>query len=186
MKNIILLSIIILSGCSYNTKNDMSGINDELYSVKSNPISINESETKKNEESIVFSDGFTTTISELSDSDKDIALNNQLILFDFDSKNIKSEMDLILKSQINLLLGNPKLRVMLEGRTDERGSKPYNIILGEKRALSVRDYLINNGINKEQILYVSLGENEPLFLELKNNEKDFWTKNRSVLFKYLD
>jgi peptidoglycan-associated lipoprotein len=73
-------------------------------------------------------------------------------------------------------VGNP---VIIEGNCDDRGTKEYNLALGEKRAINARDYLVNLGIDPARIRTVSYGEERPLFVE----QNEFaWSQNRRVDF----
>ena len=76
---------------------------------------------------------------------------------------------------------NPGMRVRLEGHADERGSREYNIGLGERRSQAVRQALMIQGVSASQISTVSFGEERPV--AFGSNEAD-WAQNRRVEFKY--
>lgn len=190
MSNFLKLSFIIISssyiiGCA--SPSPMNGnVKDELYHIDNNPLTITDNNVQKLEAQILQSDGFDTSVSDLSVSDRQTVSDNLLVLFHFDSDAINDDMVVILDKQLDILSSNPNLRVMLEGRTDERGTRAYNLVLGDHRSEIVKDYLIKRGVSSEQILTVSLGENEPLFLEVEKEKNKFWKLNRSVFFKFID
>jgi peptidoglycan-associated lipoprotein len=76
---------------------------------------------------------------------------------------------------------NPRRRIRLEGHTDERGSREYNIGLGERRALSVRRYLLLQGVSSDQLTTVSYGEERPAVL---GSNEQAWAQNRRVELVY--
>ena len=77
------------------------------------------------------------------------------ILFGYDSSELDDDDRSVLDNQAKFLNQNPSLKVTIEGHCDERGTREYNLALGEKRASAVKDYLISVGINSERISVVS-------------------------------
>lgn len=104
-----------------------------------------------------------------------------IIYFDFDSTDIKLEYEQVLAAHARNLVENPGARVRLEGHTDERGSREYNIGLGERRSQSVRRVLMLQGAQDSQIVTVSFGEERPA--EFGSSE-EVWGKNRRVEIHY--
>ena len=82
-----------------------------------------------------------------------------------------------LRKQATYLRKNKNLNVTIEGHADERGTREYNLALGERRALEVRDFLIVKGVSGKKIRVVSFGEEKPL--KSSSNEKA-WAENRRV------
>lgn len=104
-----------------------------------------------------------------------------VIYFEFDSSEVRAQ-DQELVSRHAMQLGNDaRLRVRLEGHADERGSREYNIGLGERRAQAVRQLLMIQGVSPEQISTVSFGEERPV--AFGSSEADY-AQNRRVEFKY--
>jgi len=97
------------------------------------------------------------------------------IHFDFDKYDIRPGYALILKENAALLMKYPNMKIQIEGHCDERGTAEYNLALGERRATSVKKYLINLGILESRISTISYGEEKPL--DPGHNE-EAWTKNR--------
>ena len=97
------------------------------------------------------------------------------IYFDFDKADIRQESREIISAHAHNLAAHAELKVRLEGNTDERGSREYNIGLGERRAQSVREALIAMGANAQNIQTVSFGAEMPA--DPASNE-EAWVKNR--------
>jgi peptidoglycan-associated lipoprotein len=109
-------------------------------------------------------------------------LAKRTVYFDFDSSEIKGEGTDIVAAHAKYLAANPGTRVRLEGHTDERGSREYNIGLGERRAQSVRRALLLQGAADAQISTVSYGEERPA---VAGHDEAAWAKNRRVEIVYL-
>lgn len=102
------------------------------------------------------------------------------IYFDFDQASIRSDMSDRMIQNAEYIKQVPNM-VVIEGNCDDRGTMEYNLALGEKRAINVRDYLINLGVNPGQIRTVSYGEERPLFVE----QTEFaWSQNRRADFTF--
>jgi peptidoglycan-associated lipoprotein len=99
--------------------------------------------------------------------------------FDFDSSMLKPAAQAALDAHIALLRTNNRT-VRLEGHTDERGTRDYNMALGERRANSVRDYMVVNGIASYRIETVSYGEEQPVAY---GSGESNWSQNRRVELK---
>lgn len=100
------------------------------------------------------------------------------VYFDFDQAIIRPDMADRMIQNADYLKQVPNT-VIIEGNCDDRGTKEYNLALGEKRAINVRDYLIDLGVEPGRIRTVSYGEEKPLFFE----QTDFaWSQNRRADF----
>ena len=105
----------------------------------------------------------------------------QIIYFDFDSSEVRAQDQETVSRHAMELNGNPRMRVRLEGHADERGSREYNIGLGERRSQAVRQMLLVQGVSASQISTVSFGEERPA--SFGSSESDY-AQNRRVEFKY--
>jgi peptidoglycan-associated lipoprotein len=103
--------------------------------------------------------------------------NRNVVYFDFDSSEIRSQDDAIVAAHAAYLVKYPTARVRLEGHTDERGSREYNIGLGERRAQTVRKALMLQGVADGQITTVSYGEERPV---AEGSDDAAWAQNRRV------
>jgi len=108
-------------------------------------------------------------------------LANRTIYFEFDSASLTDESIAILEKHGSFIAANPEVSVRLEGHADERGSREYNIGLGDRRAQSVRRVLLFQGAATNQIDTVSYGEERPV--DPGHNE-EAWARNRRVELIY--
>ncbi len=110
-----------------------------------------------------------------------LRVENQRYYFDFDHSDVR-EVDLAsLKVQSRYLATHPHARVLLEGNTDDRGSREYNIALGDRRARSVEAILEADGVSKKQITTVSYGAEKPV---ATGQDEDAYSQNRRVDLVY--
>ena len=109
-------------------------------------------------------------------------LATRIVYFDFDSAAIKGQGVVVVAAHAKYLAANPQARVRLEGNTDERGSREYNIGLGDRRAQSVRHAMLLQGVSEGQITTVSYGEERPAD---PGHDEAAWAKNRRVEIVYL-
>jgi peptidoglycan-associated lipoprotein len=100
------------------------------------------------------------------------------ILFDTDRYNVDSEDQGILQSQAQWLARYPGKRVTIEGHCDERGTRDYNLALGERRANAAKNYLVSLGIDASRITTVSYGKERPIAL---GSDEASWAKNRRAV-----
>ena len=104
-----------------------------------------------------------------------------VIYFDFDSSEVRAQDQEVVSRHAMELANNPQAQVRLEGHADERGSREYNIGLGERRAQAVRQLLMIQGVSASQISTVSFGEERP---ESMGSSESDYAQNRRVEFKY--
>lgn len=111
--------------------------------------------------------------------------NNQLskrsVYFDYDNYDIKSEYAKLLEHHGKFLAGRQRIKVMVQGSADERGSHEYNLALGQKRAEAVRRALVLHGVKDGQIETVSFGEEKPRAL---GHNEEAWSQNRRADLAY--
>lgn len=108
-------------------------------------------------------------------------LARRTIYFDFDSSEVRGEGTEIVAAHAKQLAGSPGMKVRLEGHTDERGSREYNIGLGERRAQAVRRALLLQGATETQLSTVSYGEERPA---AASTDETGWAQNRRVEIVY--
>ena len=95
--------------------------------------------------------------------------------FDFDSAELAVSARSTLNRQAAFLSLNPDLMIVIEGHADERGTREYNLALGDRRATAVRDYLVAKGINSARVRTVSYGKERPA---VAGSDEAAWSKNR--------
>lgn len=105
------------------------------------------------------------------------ALGEGLVYFDFDNADIRAEDAATVNRFADFLIRNPNKRVRLEGHTDERGTREYNVGLGERRARAVAAAMMARGVSNRQISVISYGEERPAQL---GQTEAAWAKNRRV------
>lgn len=84
------------------------------------------------------------------------------VYFDLDSYNVRPDAAAILQQQASLLNSNPEVTVRIEGHADERGTREYNIALGDRRANAVKETLVSYGIDRNRISVISYGKDQPI------------------------
>ena len=108
-------------------------------------------------------------------------LASTVIYFDFDKSDIKAEYVVVITAHARNLTTHPNLKLKLEGNTDERGTREYNIGLGERRAQAVRRALMLQGVSQSQLTTVSFGAERPA---VEGDDEAAWAKNRRVDLVY--
>lgn len=129
--------------------------------------------------SAIADDGPMTALELLEQTEG--ALADRTIYFEFDSAKLTSESIAILETHGNFIAGNGEVTVRLEGHADERGSREYNIALGDRRAQSVRRVLLFQGASTDQVETVSYGEEQPA---MSGHSEEAWARNRRVELVY--
>jgi peptidoglycan-associated lipoprotein len=148
----------VLAGCSSN-KNADSGANSGANS------GLNGSSSSGS----AYGDGS-------NGSGSDYAENGRVVYFDFDSFNLSAEGQATVDRNLATLKSSSQ-RIRLEGHADERGTREYNLALGERRASAVAQYLEANGVAKSRIEMISYGKERPADL---GHDESAWSKNRRV------
>ena len=101
------------------------------------------------------------------------------IYFDYDKSEIRGDQRDTLAANAEWIKKNPKVKVQVEGHCDERGTEEYNLALGERRASTIRDYLISYGVEPDRIYSISYGEEMPVD---PATSEAAWAKNRRAHF----
>lgn len=109
-----------------------------------------------------------------SDNVEEVSVPDR-VYFAFDKYNITSESADVLKLQAEWLKSDVKINVIVEGHCDERGTREYNLALGERRATAVKNYLVKQGIAVSRIKTISYGKERPIFV---GSGEAIWAKNR--------
>lgn len=111
--------------------------------------------------------------------DKAAAFENQDVYFDYDAYTLSEPAKRIIDSKVEFLRRYPKVRVVVEGHTDERGTNEYNMALGERRANAALQYMAHSGLSNANISTVSYGEEKPA---ATGHDEASWAKNRRAHF----
>ena len=168
MKNKILIataisSLLLLSACETASQKVVSG--------SSASGSASASSSSKSSSKSLFASAKQTK------ADKLIAVGDR-VLFDYDSAKLDSSAKILLDAQSRFLRANTDLNFIIEGHADERGTREYNLALGEQRATAVRDYLVIQGIDPDRIKVISYGKEKPAVV---GSNTMAWSKNRRAV-----
>lgn len=127
----------------------------------------------------------TTTVSAVQNEaetemqDQNFADNAQdRVYFGFDRANLDAEAVNVLKAQADWLKANPEKTVTVQGHTDDRGTREYNLALGERRAVAVKNYLLSRGISPDRIEVISYGKERPAVV---GANEAAWAQNRRAV-----
>ena len=125
----------------------------------------------------------TTTVSGLPEIDNatlfDSANGLKVIYFDYNSYSLRPDALETLKANADMIKRNKNALIQIEGHCDERGTQEYNLALGEKRALAVREYLMSMGVSGDRMVTISYGEEDP---QDPGHTEAAWSKNRRSEF----
>ena len=117
----------------------------------------------------------------VSGSQEDLIVNvGDRVFFGYDSSDLDSDALELLQDQVAWLKQNSNVSVTIEGHCDERGTREYNLALGEQRAKTVAELLVINGVSSNKITTVSYGEEKPA---MPGSNESSWSKNRRALVK---
>lgn len=113
--------------------------------------------------------------------DPDSLLSERTVYFDFDKSEIKPEARQLIEAHAEYLSSRPSVSIVLEGHADERGTREYNLGLGERRAKAVQQVMTLLGVSRDQIEVVSYGEERPVAM---GHDEAAWALNRRVEIVY--
>ena len=169
IKNFIIIAgaSILLASCETASQKAVSG-----SASSSSSSSASKSDSVKKGSSL-FAKGKETP------ADKLISVGDR-VLFDYDSAELSNDAKLILDKQSRFLRANTDMTFTIEGHCDERGTREYNLALGEQRATAVRDYLVIEGISPDRLRVISYGKEKPAVVGA--NDMAF-AKNRRAVTK---
>ncbi len=108
-------------------------------------------------------------------------LSQRKVYFEFDSSTLDQDSRAVVEAHANYLINNPGINLVLEGHADERGTREYNLALGERRALAVSDFMGALGVSANRIQNVSYGEERP---EALGHDESAWRLNRRTEIIY--
>lgn len=169
---LLALAALLAAGCNKSTLPDPDA-DDTVYGDTSGSGAMSEGMDDAGlSEGEFFEDGF--------EDDNELTT---VIYFDFDQSELRAEYADLLQRHANDLANNRRKQVRLEGHADERGSREYNIGLGERRSQSVRRMLLIQGAAADQITTVSFGEERPAAF---GSDEEAYQLNRRVEIKYVN
>ena len=174
--SLICFFIFNLIGCtSQNEKVLVEGASGEVSSsIEEDDVAIN----NKDKKNISIEDDLSETakINKIL-SEKLVEVGDR-VFFDYDQSSFKKEGIETLKRQARFLIANQNITITIEGHCDARGTREYNLALGEKRAYSVKSFLTSLGVEDSRISIISFGKEK--LQSLENNEKA-WAQSRTAI-----
>lgn len=162
----------LLAGCSSGVKLSDVPVEDKSPSANASAVGAGQNNAQTGVANVV-ADRTATGIGPAGVS--------HVVLFDYDSFVIKAEARPVIESHARFLQANRQRKAMLEGHTDERGGREYNLALGQKRAEAVQRALVLLGVPETQVEAVSYGKEKPA---AQGADEAAFAKNRRVEFKY--
>lgn len=175
----ITLASLLLAGCATQEEGlenqTDQGLMDQQMDTDAGPTPIADDAASAS----VFEEEMLTAQQLLEQADSPLA--SRVIYFEYDSAKVNDESLGLLEAHGNFIAANGNVSVRLEGHADERGSREYNIALGDRRAQSVRRILLFQGASSDQIDTISYGEEQPAQL---GHDEAAWSKNRRVELVY--
>lgn len=171
---LVILLAVFLYGCeSTEEKQDEVTIEDQGRSIDAESAEADGAQAYGAEEEE------RSAMSELNDPNS--PLSTRIIYFEYDSSEVQPEYRSVVEAHAAFLANHPDQSVTLEGHADERGSREYNLALGERRAESIKQQMTLLGASSSQIRTVSYGEERPA---VDGHDDYAWSQNRRVEILY--
>lgn len=171
MKNylLVLMMVFAVAGCDQNVRSDDDSADGgaEAGAVNDGGISGEAMENVSYEKGAI--------------NDSESILSRKIVYFDFDSSKVKDDFVELLKHHGKYLAVNKDASVRVEGHTDERGTREYNVALADRRAQSVKRLLLFQGASADQITVISYGEEKPVAM---GHDESAWKLNRRAELVY--
>ena len=158
------LLVFFLAACSTTPKDTADSSGSGSTSTSSDVSSSGETDT----------DSASTSIEPGSQEDLIVNVGDR-VFFNYDSAELDTDAQELLQDQVAWLKQYSNVSVIIEGHCDERGTREYNLALGEKRAQSVKNYLINLGISSDRVSTISYGKERPAVV---GSNDGAWAQNR--------
>ncbi len=159
------LLVFFLAACS-TTPKDTADSSGSGSTSTSSDVSSGSSDESSSSDSVSIEPG----------SQEDLIVNvGDRVFFNYDSSELDSDAQQLLQDQVAWLKQYSNVSVIIEGHCDERGTREYNLALGEKRAQSVKNYLINLGISVDRVSTISYGKERP---SVVGSNDGAWAQNR--------
>lgn len=172
MKSVLLvtLAVVLLTACGSAVKLDNVGVED-----RTGKTTLAETQPASKVQSVVAS-------TDASKSNLDaMSASNRVVYFDFDSFAIRTEFQSALENHARLLKSDKTKKISIDGHTDERGGREYNLSLGQKRSEAVRKALALLGVSENQMEAVSFGKEKPAVI---GSTEAAMEKNRRAEINY--
>ncbi len=174
----LAISLILLTLASCQTsKKDSSLENANNFSIEDQIVDEGSYKTINSEQQAIAMNEETQNLTEVTPTSVEVEVKDR-VFFGYDSSEISKEASEILDTQVSWLNSTPEIKIIIEGHCDEKGTREYNIALGEKRANAVKNYLEKNGVNASRIKIISYGKERPAYF---GTSEDVYAKNRRAV-----
>ncbi len=134
---------------------------DAAASASSNTSDSSTSASSASSSEASGSTGSTSADNDMQTPDEMLAKVGSTVYFGYDQSTLTAEGQATLDRQAAFLKANPTIRIVIEGHCDERGTREYNLALGDRRASAARDYLVAKGVNASRLTTISYGKERP-------------------------
>lgn len=184
-----LLLALFLTACASGVKlNEVPVVDKKASSVSSGSSSsgmsdINSADASSSSQQVQQPKSTVEPVNSLANDNVSAGPANveKIVYFDYDSYIVKPEFQTLIEAHAQFLKSNSRAKLSLEGHTDERGGREYNLALGQKRADAVRQSLSLLGVSASQVETVSFGEEKPA---VQGSDEAAYAKNRRAEFFY--
>ena len=173
---LIAIFIVTLSGCKFGPVKDRDS---EMDAAEEQQQAMTDAE--KAAEDQRYAADMASSFDGKSLDDPNSPLSKRVFYFGLDSSQINTEDREVISAHASYLSQNPGVSIVLEGHADERGTREYNIALGERRATAVLQLLLIQGVSNNQVQVISFGEERPVALD---HDDSSWRINRRVEILY--
>jgi peptidoglycan-associated lipoprotein len=176
MRSVWIFAVLaaVLAGCA-GTPEEQSpaGVEDRRPGTKPPTIGAETQPIRQPPVAAVDLTGKTRPMSPLTDPNS--PLSKRSIYFDFDRYDVREEYRPLIEAHARYLRDNGQAKMLIQGNTDERGSREYNLALGQRRAEAIKRMLLLLGAKEDQVEAVSLGEEKP---KAQGSDESAWSQNR--------
>lgn len=163
----LLAVLVLVAGCSKNEPESGLITTDSNYA------------TNQTTTTATTDDMATTTAGPLAGSQQDFVVNvGDRVFFGYDQYDLTGEARSTVERQAQWLRQYANVSIVVEGHADERGTREYNLALGERRATAVRNYLIANGVDAGRVQVISYGKERPAVM---GSDDQSWAQNRRAV-----
>ena len=165
----VFAALSLLSGCQTTPEDQPAAKVEDRKPGAAKPATVQPPKVA----AVDVSKGRVDPMSALKDPNN--ILSKRQVFFDYDKFDVKDEYRGLIEAHAKYLRENPNAKMLIQGNADERGSREYNVALGQKRSDSVKKLLMLLGARESQLESVSLGEEKP---QCADHNEDCWAKNR--------
>lgn len=174
MKKILVLALlaITISSCGGKAKTDQIDSANQLEEQQ------NQVPQEVQNFDVVESEAAAAEINKETQAAIEEVQVEDRVLFDLNASSLSEDAKRVLNTQVSWLKSDSAIKIIIEGHCDERGTREYNIALGERRANSAKQYLTSNGVEASRIKTISYGKERPAFV---GAGEEIWSKNRRAV-----